>query len=189
MNSMSKHFKDDCETCKKPHEEHSRKCRKVEEQEFILLKVGNPQNTTIPSTSVNGNVFTVATLTANIPECLDDPEIKVDFTTNILIGAATPSAGGTLVFQVNKFFINSFNPTNSITVGPTWNYSNPDANEADILSFFVKDDDEFDGGIVKYTVTATVAGLATSVTTLGGPYTLNNSTLAVEVAAEEEERG
>jgi hypothetical protein len=182
MNSLSKtHCKDDCEPSKKC-------CHKKDEQEFVLLKVGNPQNTIIPSTSVNGNTFIVASLPVKIG-CLDDPEIKIDFTANIITGGiVTLSSGATISFQVNKVFISPFSPLNSVTVGPVWNFAPTTVlGGADIISFFVEDEDEFDNGLVKYTVTATVLGLSTLTTLLGGPISVNNATLAATIAAEEEE--
>lgn len=178
MNSLSKtHCNDYCEPI--------RKCHKKDAQKFVLLKVGNLQNTPILATSVNGTSATVASLITNT-HCLDDPEIKIDFTSNIITGPnLTP--GATLTFQVNKLFINPSFPTlNSVTVGPAWIFTGTPT-DFDTFTFFVKDPDDFDGGLVKYTVTATVGGLAPTGpnSTLGGAINVNNATLAATIAAEE----
>jgi hypothetical protein len=176
MNSNSKIYND---PCSKKHDddcESRSKChRKDEDQEFVLLKVGNIQSTLISNTAVT----TIASLPVKVG-CLDDPEIKIDFTTNIVPGTTASSFAFT--FQVNKTFINSFSPLNTIPVGPSWLYTTDTSATADVISFFVKDTDTFDEGTVRYFVTA----VTPSGTTGTSSVTFNNSTLAVTIAAEKE---
>lgn len=174
MNSESKHFNNDYKD-----NEH------CQDEDFVLLKVGFPSAITITSTAVNGNTFNIASLCVNTCD-LEDPKIELEFSTNLFIGAVTPSLGATLAFQVNKFLVDPCFPSNSRPVGSPIYFSTITTSIADTVSFFVCDDNDCDECLVRYTVTATVGGLATSATTIGGPFSVNNSTLAAIVVAEGE---
>ena len=181
MNSNSKIYTDPCSKKHDDECETSRRCiRKIEKQKFVLLKVGDPTSTPLPALSVVGTTITVASLTVNTRE-LDDPEIKIDFTSNIVLPVGV-TVGTTLTFQVNKFFINPLTPLVSVPVGPAFIFTVPVAVAfSDAFTFFVKDPDDFGCGLVRYTVTVTIGGVALAVAA-----SINNATLAAIIAAEED---
>jgi hypothetical protein len=105
----------------------------------VLLKCGTPGLTILPG-NVDGITTTtnVASVTVNTA-CLCNPCIKLEFTSNIIVPAATLSV--TISFQIFKLCNNQFQ---AIPVGPQWSFSRATAigvalASSDTITFFICD--------------------------------------------------
>lgn len=118
----------------------------------IILKCGKPVSELVQPPLIpgfTGTPVTVANVTVDTL-CLDDPEIKLDFTFTIIspLGAIT-----NLTFQVFKFCNNIHQ---KIPVGHQWAFKNNIVAETNsIISFFVCDHNSFKSECCTYIVEAT----------------------------------
>ncbi|MGH4051603.1 MAG: DUF4489 domain-containing protein [Clostridium sp.] len=119
----------------------------------LILKCGNPVSTQVQLPLVPGIPGTpvkVANVCVNTL-CLDDPEIKLDFTFTITnpVGATITN----LTFQVFKFCKNI---QERVPVGNAWVFKNRLSTDTNsVFSFFVCDQDTFKSKCCTYIVEAT----------------------------------
>ncbi len=134
------------------------------------LKCGTPGSVTLPTATLAGTAFNVSSVNVDT-RGFNHPCIKLEFASNIVTTAALL----TLNFQVFKLCKNQLVP---LPIGPVWTFSRLAAvTEGNTFTFFVCDCDICDEECCNYSVTATVAGIATA-----GVTTINNATLSAIVA-------
>jgi len=161
MNSMSRGYYDPCG--KEKREEKG--CK-------TIIKCGCPSSTTIPviaATDTNRD-FPLASLTLDT-SCICDPNIKLEFASNLVAVAAFV---GTISVQVFKQCRNQFNP---VPVGPAWQIGSLVALSSQTFSFFICDSDSCDNDCCTYTVVARVTSAVAT-----GTLAINNATLGAVVA-------
>jgi len=155
MNSMSRGYYDPC-----------RKEKREEKECPTIIKCGCPSSTSVPILAAGGSAtLTLASLTLDT-SCICDPNIKLEFATNLVAGVAFV---GTMSIQVFKQCKNQFNP---VPVGPTWTVGTLTALSAQTFSFFICDSDSCNNDCCTYTV---VARITSAVAT--GTLAINNATL------------
>ena len=163
MNSMSKGYYESC----------GKEKRREEETCQALVKCGCPSSVQVPALAEAGStVLTLSTLTLDT-SCFCDPNIKLDFTSNIVAGVAF---AGTINFQIYKQCRGQLTP---VPVGPAWQ-SGALAISSTTFSFFVCDSDSCLDECCTYTVVATVSSPAA----LALGVSINNATLAATVTCK-----
>ena len=128
---------------------------------------------TIPAETGVGTVFPLVNLSVDTHE-YKKPCVKVEFLSNILTDTAT----ATLNFQVLRQCNGQLTP---VPAGAVWTFSRTvaTADEANSFGFAICDCDNCNCGCCNYSVTATVAGAATT-----GTVTINNATLNATVVED-----
>ena len=163
MNSMSRGYYDSCGKEKRKDDN----CQ-------ALVKCGCPSSVQIPAVSIgNTATLTLATLSLDT-SCYCDPNIKLDFASNVV---ASVAFAGTLSIQVFKQCRGQLAP---VPVGPAWQLGSLALGDSTTFSFFVCDSDSCLDECCTYTVIATVN--APAAVALGT--SINNATLAATVTCK-----
>lgn len=155
MNSMSRGY---YEPCGKERKREEDKCP-------TILKCGCPGSATIPVGTEAGTTFTLASLTLDT-SCICDPNIKVDFTSNIVAIGATAGAVSIQVFKQCRY------QNNPVPVGSAYTFSTA-ASTAVSFPLFICDSDSCDNDCCTYTVVATV-----TTAPAGAALSINNAALS-----------
>ncbi|MBC2457664.1 DUF4489 domain-containing protein [Clostridium beijerinckii] len=154
MNSMSK--------C---HDNHDN-CKKEKDLCPTVIKCSQAGSVTVPAATVLGTSFPLTALTVNT-ECLKNPCVKLEFTSNLVAAVAFT---GTINFQVFKQCRGQSTP---IPVGPAYTFNLVALLSSQTFSFFVCDCGDFCcDECCTYTVSATVTSAVTV-----GTLSINNATL------------
>ncbi|MPW26709.1 DUF4489 domain-containing protein [Alkalibaculum sp. M08DMB] len=163
MNSRS-NYRDDFDPCRQQHFDPCKQKKQVDKSCPTIIKCGAAGAVTIPLATVVGTTFTPTSLSLNT-DCICNPVVKLEFTSNIVATAFT----GTISFQIFKQCTNQFTP---VPIGPAFTYDRLVAiTESDTFTFFVCDCDSCHNDCCTYTVVVTVNAVTV------GVLNINNATL------------